>query len=171
MEFTPEICPHCCQTTDYKIDLDRGSAHIVIAIANAHRRTGHKRIHVTNEMLGLTKDFRSPYEMVMDGYMSAAMLQNILRPKYFGLIAQGEDPGYYLLTKKGSKFLRGETVNRSAVVDKLTHSKKLYLEDAGMITIGELLKSSSIFFWEGEKAKLEKLAAYLDQEMTEPKLF
>jgi hypothetical protein len=170
-EFKPNICPHCQQTTEYENSLDRGSAVIVIAIANAQRILNQKFVHVRKEMLDVKSKYANQFLMAMAGKMTETSLQNVLRPKYHGLIAQGKDPGTYLLTKKGAKFLRGEPVVRSAVVDKLTHSKKRYLNEHITVTLDELMKSDEIFFWEGERAKLQKLAAYLDQELDAPSLW
>lgn len=142
-KFEPHICETCTQTTEYVIRLDKGSAHIVMALAEAVRRCDRNRIHLKNDMLTTHPEELGGYNnMVAAGFMTSWMIGNVLRPKYFGLVAQvdGGGQGEYLLTPKGARFLRGDPVEAVAVIDKKTHSKKRYLEEEGTVTIFDLLK-------------------------------
>ena len=170
-EYTPEICGHCKQTIDYENSLDKGSEYIVIAIANAQSKLKLKEVHLREKMLSMAKDYQTLFAMVQDGKMTESMIQNVLRPKYHGLIAQGRQSGTYLITAKGAKFLRDETVVRTAIIDKVTHSKKYYWDLEDTVKISELLKFDEIFFWEGEESKLKKLSAYFEKELEQPTMW
>lgn len=162
-KFIPEQCDHCHQTTEYRSGMDRGSAWIVIAIAAAQRINNQKEVHLKNQMLALKEQWSSLYHMAHGGKMTATMIDNVLVPKYHGLVAQGKEPGTYLLTRKGAKFLAGEPITRYVLVDKLTHSKKAEWQPEIKVTIRELLKSDEIPWWEGELAKYQKIALQYDQ--------
>ena len=171
LKYKPNVCSGCMQTTDYELPLDKGSAYIVIAIANAQRRLNKKEVHLEKEMLADRKDYVNIWEMAKAGKMYMRQIDNVLRPKYHGLVAQGSQSGTYLITKKGAKFLRGEAIPRTAIVEKRTHSKKAYWNEHDTIDLPTLIKSDEIFFWEGERDKLRTLAAFLDQETLSPKLW
>jgi len=146
--FKPTICECCKQTTDYELKLDKGTAIILIAIVNAIRLKNENRIHLRNEMECKRSDFKDYYEMALAGKMTSKMIDNILRAKYHGLVAQadGGGKGEYILTSKGSKFLLGEPVIRSCIVDKASHTKKCYWNEDDKVTIGELLKTQRRFW-------------------------
>jgi len=140
--FVPDVCPHCTQTTNYEMTLDRGTALIVLAIANAVRRLGRNRVHVADEMLAQHDGGRSFAEMVGAGYMTPKMYTNVSRARRHGLVAfaEGRGGGEYLLTRKGAAFLRGELVPRMAVVSKVTGHNSGYWPEGGTVRVGELLK-------------------------------
>lgn len=140
--FIPTVCDHCGQTTDYHIKLDRGSALIVLAIYSAVRAKNENRVHLRNEMEVSKGTYGGNYMgMVRDGYMTSVMIDNVLRPKYHGLVAQveGGGQGEYLITPKGARFLRGEPVPRTAIIEKRTHHKLRYLDEDDRVTFRELL--------------------------------
>jgi hypothetical protein len=151
-KFRPEVCGFCGQTTEYPIRIDKGSALIVIAIAKAVRNKGQNKIHLRNEMLVKKGMTDSAYSIAMSGKMTSTMIDNVLRPKYFGLVAQvdGGGGGEYLLTPRGAKFLRGESIPALAAIDKIKHMKKCYIdEQTERTTIRQLLKSD-VPFWDLE---------------------
>lgn len=146
-KFKPTICECCKQTTDYALNLDKGTAHIMIAIANAVKFKNLNRVHLRNDMEANAKDFSNYREMISEGRITSRMIDNILRAKYHGLVAQvdGGGAGEYLLTPKGARFLKGEPMPRTAVVDKATHSKKYYYDEDDKVTIFELLRKEEMW--------------------------
>lgn len=151
MKYTPTMCDHCGQTQDYLINLDKGSALIVMALAYAVKRLDRNKIHLAKEMEiatpDIVRDFGDLWSAIRAGYMSARMTDNILRPKYFGLVAQcdGGGKGEYLLTPRGARFLKGDPIEAAAVIDKRTHSKRMYWEPSGSTTIHELLAGGQMW--------------------------
>ena len=147
-KFVPDVCPHCTQTTNYDLALDRGSALIVLAVYNAVRRLDRNRIHVGNEMVRPATDFPSYRDMVAGGWMTFKMEGNMSRPGRHGLITKATDTGEWLITPKGARFLRGEAVPRVAIVDKTTGHKAYYLnEDTDRVTFSDLMKRE-VPFWD-----------------------
>lgn len=147
-KFKPHTCEGCGQTTTYALALDRGSALIVLAIYNAVRKKGTNLVHILDEMVVDPAEYGGKYQaMIEDGKMSVRMEGNISRPRFHGLIAQGKEAGWYLITPKGAKFLRGEKVPRVAIIDKRTHTKKEYLDpERDQATFGSLLKRETPFW-------------------------
>lgn len=165
-KFISKSCTSCGQSVDYDLSLDRGSALIVLAIYNAVRIKGENRVHLTNEMECRAEDFGSYREMISEGKMTSNMADNVLRAKYHGLVAQvdGGGRGEYLITPKGARFLRGERLPRVAVIDKTTHSKKAYWNEAeDTVTFGELLKKETPF-WDLNDTTLQKLGIWVGDE-------
>ena len=166
--FTPNVCEHCHQTTDYALALDRGTAMIVIAFVNAVRRHGRNRVHIHGEMIAQNEGGRSHIEMIHAGYMTPIMEHNVVRPRYHGLIAfVDKGSGEYLLTRKGADFLRGHPVQRVAIIDKVAGRNSGYLESAGTVTIGELLRKDADM-WAGNMSDIR--ASLEVPEFTEPLL-
>jgi hypothetical protein len=158
-KFEPEVCAGCGQTTEYPIALDKGSALLVAALARAIRRKGENRIHLVREMVADRRGYARIEDMVRDGKITLRMEGNRSRPRYHGLIAFADKGGgEYLLTPKGARFLRGESVPRVAVIDKAAKRKKHYLnEEADRITFAELARADAPFWdeaWEVDEATL-----------------
>lgn len=147
-KFEPSVCGGCTQTTDYDLAMDRGTALIVLAVYNAVRKKGKNRIHVVNEMLCDPADYASYREMVEDGRMTLRMIGNVPRARYHGLLAfSDKHSGEYLITPKGAKFLRNEKIPRVAIIDKVTHTKKAYLnEERDTITFTQAMKRETPFW-------------------------
>lgn len=155
--FEESKCECCGQTTDYAVALDRGTALIVLAIYNAVRKKNKNKVHLRKEMECRDKDYSSYRDMVSDGHMTSRMIDNVLRAKYHGLVAQvdGGGQGEYLITPKGARFLRNEQLPRIAVIDKATHTKKQYwneIEDRTTFT--ELMRKETPF-WNIEPFEVE----------------
>lgn len=157
-KYTPPICECCGQTTHYALRLDRGTALIVLALYNAIRDRKENRVHLINDM-----SIRNPKEggfanysdMVQGGKMTFRMVANASRARYHGLIAfVDEGSGEYLLTPKGAKFLHGEPVPRTAIIEKKSHHNVGYHHPEDTTTIFELLKDRSLT-WDGQLAKVE----------------
>jgi hypothetical protein len=128
-KFKAKICACCGQSEEYLLGLDKGSAKIVIAILKAITLKGINEIHPAQEMdlTGNKKWF----------------LTNLSRPRFHGLIAYIDDkPGYYCLTKKAGKFLRGEAVQQYAIISKTTgHQIGYWGNDT--VTIKDLLSDET----------------------------
>ena len=175
--FKPELCASCGQTTEYPIRLDKGTAYIVIAIANAVRLKNKNRVHLRNEMLVKRGEYPSTRDVAIAGKMTATMIDNVLRAKYHGLVAQidGGGTGEYLLTPKGARFLRGEAVPALAAIDKTKHVKKYYIdEETDWTTIGRILRGDTNFWdhaWDIDENTLSlKRRAVATREKTEAPL-
>lgn len=158
-DFTPHVCPTCTQTTDYLLSLDRGSALIVLALYNAVRIKNENRVHIVREMICRPDEFSDDVTMALNGKMTLRMNGNASRPRYHGLTAfVDQGSGEYLITPKGAKFLRGEPVQRTAVINKITHSKKCYLEDDGFVTFRELLANDPHWAWKIDLGWTERIS-------------
>ena len=141
--FKPEVCEHCTQPMTYTIGLDRGSARIVKAIIEVIAKKNINEIHPAREL-----DFSGDKKW---------FLTNLSRPRFHGLIAYiKEKKGYYCLTRKAGKFLRGEPVLKWAVISKVTGHQEGYWSER-KVTIGGLLKSDVM--WEGD---VERFINFLD---------
>ena len=139
-KFTPEVCECCTQAKTYRLGLDKGSAKIVLAIIDAVVRKGINEIHPAREMD--TSGNKKWY------------LTNLSRPRFHGLIAYIDDKkGYYCVTRKAGKFLRGMAIPKYAIISKVTgHQEGYWNADDEQVTIGELLKSP--IQWEGDYNKM-----------------
>jgi len=169
IKFKADVCSHCTQTTNYDLALDRGSALIVLALYNAVQRLGRNKVHVGNEMVRPAKDFPTYRDMVAGGWMTFKMEGNLSRPRRYGLIAQGEEGGTWLITQKGAKFLRGERIARVAVISKVTGHKSHYLDEAqDNITFGECMRRETPF-WDLSSPALRDLAG--ESEIEPARLF
>lgn len=149
MRFKPHTCEGCGQTKDYALPLSRGLAMATIAFYNAIERLGRNRIHVGKEMVRPIEDFhgddpKGTYRrLVQAGYMTFRMEGNLSFLHRHGIVASGEEPGVWILTKKGGAFLRGEELPRVAIVSKVTGHQIGYWDQGGMTTISQLLKAST----------------------------
>lgn len=139
-KFNPEVCECCGQAKTYVLGLDKGSAKIVIAILEKIAKKGVNEIHPAREL-----DVSGPNKW---------FLTNLSRPRFHGLIAYVDDKkGYYCLTRKAGKFLRGEAVPKHAVVSKVTgHQEGYWLADQERVTLRDLLNDP--FQWEGDNNRM-----------------
>ena len=138
-KFIPHICEDCRQDTTYELGLDKGSALLVLAIAKFIRQKGINAVHPRKEMEGKV--------------LTSNQVGNLSRPRFHGLIAKVQgNSGNYLLTPKGSKFLRGETIPKIAIVQKATiseaaHNIGYHLPEEITTSFKELVKNEQ--YWEG----------------------
>src|SRR4030042_647169 len=136
IEYKPEECEHCGQTTTYLLGLDHGTADIVRAIAIKIGEKGINIVHPRKEMEGTT--------------LSSNQVGNLSRARFHGLIASVKgEKGNYLLTRKGAAFLRGESVPRYAIISKSEGHQIGYFTNGEkfMVTIKDLLNEGE--YWEG----------------------
>lgn len=145
LSFRPQICDSCKQSKEYVIPIDRGTAEIVIAIAQAIRRKGLNVIHPRREMEGNNSERDAYYS----GFLTSNQVGNLSRPHRHGLIAKVRgNPGRWCLTSKGASFLRGQRVAKFAIVSKVTgHQIGYFKPEIYQTSIHELLKSGAR--WEG----------------------
>lgn len=153
--FEPEVCSDCGQTKNYALAMDKGSSHIVIALASAVERLGRNSIHLVKECLANPSSFNSQRDMLEGGYMTMRMIGNASRPRYHGLIAFGKESGEYCLTTKGYQFLRGHLIPRTAIIDKVKSVNAGYYLPAGEVGINDLLKEEP--YWDGTAKRIELL--------------
>lgn len=144
--FIADVCPHCQQTKNYLLSLDRGTALIMVALGHAVRRLGRNRVHLQREMECARGQFPNVQKMVQNGYLDSVMVRNVPRARYHGLVAFADregGTGEYLLTRKGSEFLQGAEVPRCAIIDKTTHHNAGYWDELGdRTTLLQLLRES-----------------------------
>lgn len=153
-KYVPEVCEHCGQTCTYALTIDVGTAHFVLALANAVRHFGRNNVHVQKEMERDPNEFASYDMMVKSGHMTSRMQGNASRPRFHGLIAHGANRGEYLITRKGAAFLRGVPVPRTAIVSKVNgHNIGYFIPDA-FVTIKEVMKNEPYWWGEFESAAL-----------------
>ncbi len=134
VDYKPERCECCGQTTTYILAIDRGTANIVKQIALFIEKKGINIVHPRKEMEG--------------DKLSSNEVGNLSRARYHGLIAKASDnPGNYVMTNKGIKFLQGELIPRFAIVSKTEKCQVgYYLPDENKITFKEAMKGEQ---WDG----------------------
>lgn len=153
-EFAPNVCECCGQATEYILPIDRGTTVIVKALAAAISRKGINIIHPTKEMEVPVADWTYA-RGVRDGVLTSTQIGNFTRARVHGLIARSHDkPGNWLLTSKGARFLRGETVPRFAVVsksavgnDERSHKESYFEPEVHVCTVHDFTKKDPM--WEG----------------------
>ncbi len=123
LNYKNEVCSCCNQSTTYILAIDHGTAHIVKQIARFIGKKGINAVHPRKEMEG--------------SYLTSNEVGNLSRARFHGLIARIKDePGNYLLTKKGASFLRGEAIPRFAIISKVTgHNEGYYNEETDTVVI------------------------------------
>lgn len=122
--FEPEICNSCGQAETYLLPIDWGTSLIVKAVAAAIRRKGINLIHPTKEMEVPAAEW-SYRRAIDEGVLCSTQIGNFTRARVHGLIARHHDePGNWLLTRKGAAFLRGERVPSLAVIRKTTKTEE-----------------------------------------------
>lgn len=173
-KFESEICECCKQTTDYALSLDRGTAMIVLAVYNRVRMKNENRVHLRDEMEVGQKEYEDYRVMISEGHITSRMIDNVLRAKYHGLLAQvdGGGRGEYLITRKGAAFLRDVPLNRVAIIDKATHTKKYYWNEGNdMVTFSKLMAKETIF-WRIEPFDVDEATGrFRDVNEQSPTLF
>lgn len=155
--YSPEVCEHCGQTKTYLLGIDQGTVDTLKAISTAIRNKGINVIHPRKEMeaKGITY-----FEMVKFGKLTSNQVGNLTRLRSHGLIARVKgNPGNYCLTKKGSAFLRGETIPRFAIVSKSEKHQIGYWTPADMgrdATCNILDFKHMTEYWEGINYEVEE---------------
>lgn len=133
--YVPEVCECCKQSTTYVLAIDRGTVEIVKAIARFIEKKGINAVHPRKEMEGRT--------------LTSNQVGNLSRPRFHGLIASLEgETGNYVLTRKGSAFLRGEFIPKYAIISKSEGHQIGYAEpEKFKVSVKDF--DSQIDFWEG----------------------
>ena len=144
-KYKEEKCDCCGQTTTYIIGIDKGTVDILKGVAKAIGRKGINCVHVNREL-------------VVDGDLTPIQMTNMSRPRSHGLIAKvkGEmKKGNYLLTRKGSQFLKGGRVPKYAVMSKVTGHQIGYHEPNKHNVIISDFKGKGEY-WEGVNYTIER---------------
>jgi hypothetical protein len=149
IEYKPQVCECCHQTTTYLLPVDRGTVDILYAIATAIYNKGINVIHPRKEM----EDKQTQYYdvMIKMGKLTSNQVGNLSRPRFHGLIAKVRDnPGNYCLTKKGADFLKGKEIPRFAIISKSEgHQIGYFEEERYTVTIKDFNESLDSAYWEG----------------------
>lgn len=141
-KYKAEVCPCCSQSTTYLLGLDKGSAETVQDILKAISTKGINEVHPAREL-----NWKDDEKW---------KLTNLSRPRFHGLIAfvKGKK-GFYCLTKKAGKFLRGEAIPRYAIISKVTgHQEGYWQTEQYQATFKELFTDSEIPYWEGAEKRM-----------------
>lgn len=149
-KFIPEVCQHCGMTTTYRVGLDKCAALIVLDILKRVSEKGINQVHPARELKWGEQKETQWY------------LTNLSVPRFHGLIAYvgKEKNGFYCLTRKAGKFLRGQLVPRYAIVSKSDGQQIGYWNsEKHQVTMRELLNDSEIPFYDGAE---KRFIDYLD---------
>lgn len=129
-------CPHCgASMLVHKHNLSKGVVKSLVKMKQAIFKFNRNSIHL--EEIGLN---------------TSSQFNNFQKLRYFGLIAKYEEPkskknlaGYWLLTKRGNQFLKGEiAVSRSVY----TFRNKIVDRDQVKLMISEILSDPEIPEWQ-----------------------
>lgn len=148
-KFVPEKCECCGQTTNYIMRLGKGQALTMIALYNAVVKFNRNDVHPQKEMVVTKKQFGGSYrEMAIAGYITPSMNGNISNLRFHGLIAYSEhkNAGRYLITRKGTAFLKGELVWKTVIVSKSENQNIGYHEIDGQTSLPILLRKEEPFW-------------------------
>jgi len=146
--YIPEKCNCCGQTKTYILSIDAGTVDILKSVARAIMLKGINAIHPRKEME--VKEGTMDYDlMVKEGKLTSNMVGNLSRPRFHGLIAHIVGfPGSYCLTSKGARFLKGESIARYAIIDKVTgHQIGYWNDEKYQINIKDFTTDEE--YWEG----------------------
>lgn len=174
--FTPEICECCGQAQTYVLPIDWGTAMIVKALAARIHIKGINFVHPTKEMEVPAKEWT--YERaITEGVLTSTQIGNFTRARVHGLIARHKDePGNWLLTRKGAQFLRGERIPRLAVIRKTlktengrSHKEEYFQPEEHTCTVHEIIRKGNYPAWEGIdfdiiEGRIVKLSEYTGTE-------
>lgn len=123
-------CLTCGQATTYELEIDRGTVKIVTEMARFINSKGINMVHPRKELEGTL--------------LTSNEVGNLSRPRFHGLIAKVKgEPGNYAITRKGFAFLRGDKIERIAIIKKSTIDEPAHTQGhvGGLwISIDELVK-------------------------------
>lgn len=147
-KYNPKLCGCCNQTVTYLLAVDRGTVDIVKAISVAIRKKGKNEVHPRKEM-EINKKELSYEQMVSEGVLTSNQVGNLSRARMHGLIASIDGMrGYYCLTRKGAKFLKGESIAKYAIINKAIGHQVGYWEEAEeRVMVGSFNPETE--YWEG----------------------
>lgn len=149
IQYQPEKCSCCHQTTTYLLPVDRGTVDIVRALAAAIFRKGINIVHPRKEMENKLTPGMDYDLMIKEGMLTSNQVGNLSRPRFHGLIARVKDnPGNYCLTTKGAQFLRGSDIPRFAIISKEKgHQIGYYMAEEYTVNIKDFAPDEK--YWEG----------------------
>ncbi|MES2224974.1 MAG: hypothetical protein V4478_03230 [Patescibacteria group bacterium] len=158
LDYIPETCTCCSQTTTYALTLDRGSVEILKKLARYIGRKGENVVCPRKEKeCGLTQN----------------EICNLIRPRSHGLIAPYKDlPGHFVLTRKGAQFLHGKEIPKTAIRSKVENRTLGYWkEEEDKCTIADFDNGST--YWEGMQYDIvnEIVVPFAVPSSTQPTLF
>lgn len=142
LNYTPQKCECCEQTTTYLLAVDHGTIDILKGFA---RCIGAKKINMAH----IAK------EVLADGYITVNQRGNVSRPRAHGLIAKVRgELGNYLLTTKGAQFLKGNMrIPKYAIMNKVTGHQVGYFEPE-KYTVG--VHDFKGEYWEGINYEIQE---------------
>lgn len=119
---------------------------IMVSFALAIQKKGINVIHPRKEIeVGVSFGTQNAMDI---GKMTSNQVGNLSHPRFHGLIARVES-GNYCLTRKGARFLKGEPIQKYAIVSKITGHQEGYWakfgDDRDLVTIKQLLKDDEYF--------------------------
>jgi hypothetical protein len=129
--YMPDICPCCKQSCTYIVAIDRGAVELMRAIARYVQMEGVNKVHIRDDLEKKLK------------WITSVHTGNLSKPRMHGLIARYKEngerkAGYYLLTKKGSDFLKGASIPRYAIASKVeSHQVGYFAENDLKCTIND----------------------------------
>lgn len=158
--FEPEVCDCCGQAKTYLLPIDFGTALIVKAFSKFIQLKGINMVHPTKEMEVLGNAWT--YDLAMShGLLTSTQIGNFTRARAHGLIARHKDePGNWVLTAKGARFLRGERIPKLALMRKsrvddgigytsASHKEEYFKPNEYTTTIHEVKSKDHPGMWEG----------------------
>lgn len=149
-------CPHCGQSIIYYLSVDAGTVHIVKQIAKFIGQKGINAVHPRKEMEGTL--------------LTSNEVGNLTRARAHGLIAKIEgNAGNYCLTYKGSEFLNGRPIHKTAIMDKVKKMKIGFLEEDGWCKVSDF--NSPKEYWEGIGYDIKEGNVIVRREPVTSKMF
>lgn len=140
MKFSPKICEHCGNTTEYEDNIDKGKTIALIKVYNFIQKKGINAVNPKKEMAN----------------MSEAERNNVKKLQHWGLIVALEEVGCYAITSKAIAFLKGEIrVPKTMIIEK-NGKKELGsypFNPEKTVSAQELLSKTNPFYWEGDFIK------------------
>jgi len=134
LNYKKTHCKCCGQSLTYVSKLNKGIANMMLKIGRFVSKKGLNVFHPSKELVN--KHFFTGNER-----------NNMIHLKAHGFVAKHKEPGNWVITKKGGRFLKGFKVERIAVRSKETKHTIGYIEDE-YTRIGDILKTDEPY-WDG----------------------
>lgn len=131
--FKPSVCECCKQTTEYDLPLSKGLAIMLIKIYNFAKKKNLNAVHLRKEM--------------ENNGLSSNEVGNASHLIFHGLLEDLPEAGNVAVTPKGFKFIAGEEVEKTIVIQKGTYKVLGYYIPENKTTLVKLLKNN--MYWEG----------------------
>lgn len=183
--FKPLVCECCGQAKTYALPIDWGTRVIVEAVARKIRLKKINTVHPTKEMEVPAREW-TYRRAITEGVLTSTQIGNLTRARVHGLLAKNEkEPGNWVLTTKGAKFLKGERIPKIAEIlktqtvnGKPSHKMRYYEPEKYTTTIHEIQKPEvDAPVWEAIDFEIVEGRVVLDspkkneQYPDDPKLF